>query len=314
MSDTDSRLAHFPVTFFAVTMGLGGLTLAYHAAGFETVSRGLLWVTVAVFGVLALTYAAKWLRHGAAARAEWGHPVKIAFFPTMAISILLIATALAGAMPDIARWIWGVGAAAQLVLTLAVVSSWIDKGHYSAAHLTPAWFIPAVGNVIVPLAGAQLGFVELSWFFFAIGVTFWIILLTLVFNRLVFHDPIPGRLFPSLAILIAPPTVAFVSWVRLTGEADAFARILLNGGYFFALLVLLQAPRFARLPFALSFWALSFPVAALTVASFVFAKAVQSPLHHSIGMGLLVLLSLIVAGLVLRTLRAMIAGEICRPE
>jgi tellurite resistance protein len=35
-------------------------------------------------------------------------------------------------------------------------------------------------------------------------------LLTLVFNRIIFHDPLPGKLQPTLVILIAPPAVA--SW------------------------------------------------------------------------------------------------------
>ncbi|PIE11032.1 MAG: C4-dicarboxylate ABC transporter [Rhodobacterales bacterium] len=320
MSDSqDSRLAHFPVTFFAITMGLGGLTLAFHAAGHAVpwshmAFNVMLVVTLAVFATISAFYVTKWLRHGAAARGEWHHPVKIAFFPTIAISILLMSTALTGINKDIALWVWAVGAAAQFVLTIAVISSWIDKTHYAQGHLTPAWFIPAVGNVIVPLAGVPLGFPEISWYFFAVGVTFWIILLTLVFNRLVFHDPIPARLFPSLVILIAPPAVAFVSWVRLTGEIDAFARILLNAGYFFAALNIVQVPKLAKLPFALSFWALSFPLAALTVASFLFGRETGSNIHTGIGLALLALLTVTVAGLALRTLKAIARNEICKPE
>lgn len=313
------RLAHFPVTFFAVTMGLGGLTLALHAAddivpGAGKASVILLAATALTFAALLLIYAAKWLRHGNEARAEWHHPVRIAFFPTLPISILLLATAFMSHRPELARVLWMVGAAGQAMLTLAVVSSWIDHNHYAQGHLTPAWFIPAVGNVIVPLAAVPLGYVEIAWHFFAVGMLFWIVLLTLVFNRLVFHDPIPARLFPSLVILIAPPAVAFVSWVRLTEDLGAMAHVLLNIGYFFALLVAIQIPKLARLPFALSFWALSFPIAALTVASFLFARKTGSEFHQWIGIGLLSLLVLTVIGLILRTVKAIAGHEICRPE
>lgn len=56
--------------------------------------------------------------------------------------------------------------------------------------LTLAWFIQVVGNVLVPVAGVPLGFVDVSWFFFSIGMFFWLILMTLVFNRMIFHQAI----------------------------------------------------------------------------------------------------------------------------
>ena len=119
---------------------------------------------------------------------------------------------------------------------------------------------------------------------------------------------------PTLVILIAPPAVAFVAWVRLTGDVDAFARVLLNLAYVFALIVLTQAPRFFRLPFALSWWALTFPVAALSVASFVHAHETGSDGHRMIGYALTVLLAIAVATLVVRTAQAIRAKQICQPE
>lgn len=76
----------------------------------------------------------------------------------------------------------------------------------------------------MPIAGVQHGFSELSWFFFSIGVVFWLVLLTIIFNRMFFHQPLPGKLLPTLFILIAPPGAGFVSWLQLNGELDAFAR------------------------------------------------------------------------------------------
>jgi tellurite resistance protein len=182
-------------------------------------------------------------------------------------------------------------------------------------HISPAWFIPAVGNVVVPVAGVPLGFVELSWLFFSAGLVFWIVLLTLVVNRLIFHDPLPARLLPTLVILIAPPAVAFLAWAQLTGGGDdPVGRILLNAAYVFAAIVALQVPALARLPFALSFWALSFPVAALAIASLRFGALAQSVPHTWIGAGVLVLLVAVVLGLMARTALAVTRREICLPE
>lgn len=309
-------LPEFPVAFFAVVMGLAGLTLALraaeHALGLgDGASLAAAILTISTFVAAAACYTAKLAVHRAAVAAEWAHPVRIAFFPAISISLLLIATILAPLAPGCAT---AIGAAAQGALALAVVANWIGHRPFQPVHLNPAWFIPAVGNIVAPLGGVGLGFTELSWLFFSAGMVFWVVLQTLVFNRLIFHDPLPERLVPTLMILIAPPAVAFVAYFRLTGEVDAFARILLNSGYVALGVVLTQAGRLIRLPFALSWWALSFPVAALSVASLAYAEAMRSPPHRMIGLVLVAALAAIVTGLVVRTAMAIRADEIFRPE
>ncbi len=321
MSDIviEPRLKHFPVPLFAVVMGLMGLSLALHAASaayptLEVFSNLVMWFGIAVFLAVALFYIAKCIKFADAVQAEWNHPIKLAFFPAISISMLLMSSALLTSFPDTARGIWIIGAALQAVLTVAVISGWISHRAFEVGHLTPAWFIPAVGNVIAPIAGAKLGYVELSWLFFSAGLVFWLILLTLVFNRLIFHNPIPSKLLPTLVILIAPPAVAFVAYLSLIETVDVFARILLNSGYVFAVLVLVQARKLIRQPFSLSWWALSFPVAGLTIASFQFAAITGSWSHVVIGSIILVVLLVIMTGLVWRTGLAFMRDEICLPE
>ncbi|MBV7409876.1 SLAC1 anion channel family protein [Maritimibacter sp. DP1N21-5] len=313
------RLEYFPVTFFAVVMGLMGLALALNAAApfspwTEILSQGVFWSALGIFAVIAALYGSKLAAHFAAVKAEWQHPVKLAFFPTFSISLLLTATALLELAPAVAQGLWLVGVVGQGVLTIAVVSGWISHRSFEVGHLTPAWFIPAVGNVIVPVAGVRMGYLETSWLFFSGGMMFWGVLLTMVMNRLVFHDPIPARLFPTMVILIAPPSVAFVSYVGLVGHVDGFARVLISLAYIFAALVLAQVPRLVRLPFALSWWALSFPLAALAIASFLFARLEGTTFHLAAGFFVLLLLVVVVIGLGLRTILGLIRGEILQPD
>jgi tellurite resistance protein len=316
---SEARLPHVPVTLFTVVMGLSGFTLALRAG--ET-SLGLTHLlsgaahglTMVVLAAVSLAYLAKGIRHPAEVVAEWRHPVKLAFFPAISISLVLVSIIMLAPAPGIARALWLMAIPVQLILTLAVVSGWISARAFQHGHLSPAWFIPAVGNVIVAIAGVPLGYIEISWFFVSVGLIFWVVLLTLVMNRLIFHDPLPERLQPSLVILIAPPAVGYLAWVELAGGVDAFARVLLNGAYFFVLIVALQLPRLLRLPFSLAFWALSFPLAAVTSASFAHAEAAGSAGHRVIGVVLLGVLCVIIAGLVWRTLRALREDAIFRPD
>ncbi len=275
----------------------------------------LVWLLSAtVMALVAIVYIAKALRYPGMVIQEWHHPVKLAFFPTITVSLLLLATATHAHAPELAEWIWLVGVVGQGVLTIAVVTGWISHRSFEVGHLTPAWFIPAVGNVIVPVLGARIGYIETSWLFFSGGILFWIVLLTLVMNRLIFHDPIVARLFPTMMILIAPPAVAFIAYVGMVGEVDGFARILMNAGYIFAALVIAQVPRLVKMPFALSWWALSFPLAALSIASFRFSQLDGSRAHQNIGVLVLTLLVLVIAGLIYRTIKAMIRDEVFKPE
>ncbi|MGP3697558.1 SLAC1 anion channel family protein [Rhodobacter sp. NSM] len=314
-----ARLAHFPVTFFAVGMGMLGLTIAVHAAeaaygrGSEA-STALLGLSFGVIALVAFFYTLKLLLHPGAVSAEWHHPVRIAFFPAISISLLLASIALLGRWPEVAHGVWIGGTTLQGVLALSVISAWIGHRPFQPGQLTPAWFIPAVGNVIVPIAGVPLGHVEIAWLFFSGGLLFWIVLLTLVMNRLMFHDPLPGKMVPTLMILIAPPAVSYVAWLRLAGEGGAFGHVLLSVAYVFAAIVVTQGGRFLRMPFAMSWWALSFPLAALAIASFAHAAAAGSEAHRWIGTGLLGLLVLVVLALVLRTALGIWRNEICIAE
>nr|WP_319484385.1 SLAC1 anion channel family protein [uncultured Cohaesibacter sp.] len=316
---TPSRLEHFPNAFFAMVMGLAGFTLATEriekSLGVEhSISLFLLIFTGIVFALLLGFYLAKAVRYPEAILWEWNHPVRLCFFPAASIGLILMGTALAPFSPQLSFGFWAVGAALHLLGTLAVLSTWIGHRNFELMHLNPAWFIPVVGNILVPIAGARLGYIEISWFFFAIGILFWIVLLTLVFNRLVFHNPLPQRLLPTLMILIAPPAVGFVSFVTMTGEISPFSRVLYYTGVFFFLIILLQLPKLSRISFAMSWWAYSFPMAALTISTLLYAEKIQSAFHEKLGLVLFALLVLVIIGLLVRTARAILGNEICQPE
>lgn len=313
------RLENFPIVFFATVMGLSGLALAImkaeHVLGRSpAIGPAVAVVALAVFVVLAILYAAKAIRYPHAVTEEWHHPVRLSFFPAVSISLILIGTAFRAIHPQAAFALWAFGAGLQIVATLAVVSAWIGQRPFEPKQMTPAWFIPAVGNIIVPIAGVEFGMTEISWFFFSVGLVFWIVLLTLVFNRMVFHDPLTGRLLPTLMILVAPPSVGFIAWTHLTGTLDPFGRILFGAAILFALIVLTQAGKLRRLGFVMSFWAYSFPLAALTIATFTYAEMSNSIVHRNTGLALAVLTTIVICGLLARTGLAIHRREICRPE
>ncbi|MCL3860072.1 SLAC1 anion channel family protein [Actinotalea sp. K2] len=316
-----ARLSHLPVTFFATIMGFAGLALAWLRAAPVlgaplVVGQALFWVALTACGLVLLAYLAKVIRHPVAVRIELHHPVRLAFVPTSTIALLLLATAGQDFAPGLAAVLWWFGAVGQLVLTLYVLSAWISRPVFGMQHVTPAWFIPVVGMVAVPLAGVTFGPVELSWFFFSAGLVFWAALLPMVLTRLFVHEqPVPDQLLPTLAVLIAPPAVAFLSYLRLAGGGlDTASRVLYYTAAFFALLFVTQVGRLRRLPFFLSWWAYAFPLAGLSVATTAMAREVGGGFLSAAAWVLLAVISSLVTLLTVRTVAAIARGQICVPE
>lgn len=314
-----ARLEHLPLSFFSVVMGLAGLSIAWEktlqVTGLDVpIPFLLVTMTFVCFVALLALHLMRLTRYSSAVIEDLNHPVKLNFLATLPISMLLLSVAMLPLQSLTAEALWLLGSVLQLAILLFIMNSWIHKQHYKIEHLNPAWFIPAVGNVLVPLSGVQLGYPEVSWFFFSVGMLFWVVLLSIIFNRILFHSPMPDKLLPTLFILIAPPSVGFISYVRLTNSFDAFAHMLYYVALFFTLLLLTQFSRFTRLPFFLSSWAYSFPLASITVASWLMYELTRADFFKLLAMSLLALLSLVVALLSLRTVQAIRAGEVCVPE
>ncbi|MFD2114043.1 SLAC1 anion channel family protein [Thiorhodococcus fuscus] len=318
-TETHSRIQFFPISFFAMVMGLTGLTIgwekAQHILDLDLgITPWLVGFSSTLFLVLAFLYATKLALHRAFVVKELRHPVKLNFFPAISISLLLLAIAFLPLAPSVSRVLWTAGASLHLLFTLYVVSVWIHHDHFQVHHMNPAWFIPAVGNVLVPVAGVPLGHPEVSWFFFSVGMLFWLILMTIIFYRVLFHQPIEERLMPTLFILIAPPAVGFIAYLRLVQDLDGFGHALYYSALFLTLLLFTQAPRFLRLGFFLSWWAYSFPLAAFSIANMLMFDQTGSAFFRYLGIGMLTMLTGIVAVLLVNTLKAVTKRKICSPD
>jgi tellurite resistance protein len=314
-----NRLQHFPISFFAMVMGLAGLTIAWQKAqkvlqidiGINAV---LAILTGLVFLSLLVAYLLKTGQYFDAVKQELKHPIRLNFFPTISISLILLSIIAFHYSHGLASWLWMIGSILHLLFTHFVMNSWIHHDHYEIHHMNPAWFIPVVGNVLVPIVGVRLGYAEVSWFFFSIGMVFWLILFAIIFNRVLFHNPLPGKLMPTFFIMVAPPAVGFIAYTQLNGDIDNFARVLYYTGLFLTLLFFSQGRNFLGIPFALSWWAYSFPIAAITIATFVMFELTGFVLFKTLGVILISLLTLIVAYLLYRTIMGIRAKGICQPE
>jgi len=210
--------------------------------------------------------------------------------------------------------VWLAGTSLQLVLAVTIVVRWMTR-NVEIHHASPAWFIPVVGNILVPIAGGPLGHVEISWFFFYVGLVFWLVLFTIVLYRIIFHDQMPDRFLPTLFILMAPPAIGCVAYGAINGGGlDGLVRLLYFTALFIALLLLAMAPLFWRLPYAVSWWAYTFPSASLAGASLHYHALLGG--DGSAGLAAVILLTAtgIIALVAVRTVAVLVQGRLFVPE
>ena len=313
-------LEYLPVAFFGSVMGLTGLSVGWKRAhdllGAPLwISDSIAWIAVLAFCALLVAYGIKTACAPDKVWSEFRHPIAGNLFGTLLISILLIPIVIAPVSLPTARVVWLIGAAGMILFAWTMVSRWMGE-RQQVAHATPAWIVPVVGVLDVPLALPSLQWPplpELMLFSLAVGLFFAVPLFTLIFSRLVFEAPMPDALQPTLLILVAPFSVGFLCYVVTFGQVDRFAEAL----YFlmlFVLAVLLGRLRILRgcCPFRVTWWAVSFPLAASASAALRFAQFDSNWFTTSVAWTLLTFATLIIAGLLVRTLVGVARGELQR--
>lgn len=284
----ESWLLHFPIMFFASIMGVGGLGLVTQKALKVFALENLMWLSTAfaflstfLLCLVTCLYFAKIIKYPSAFLGELRHPIRINFFAAISVSMLIISILNVHLFPqNITLSIFYGAVFLQLVFSLYVVRYWfINAMQQQMAN--PAWFIPIVGNLIVPLAGMNLNLAfenyiipfEILVFYFGMGSFFWILLNAALLIRLIFGENLPQKFLPTLFIFIAPPSVFALDILLLfahlseSGVLLGVASASFSVALFFVFLMISMLNVFVNMKFALSWWAFTFPLAAFTLCA-----------------------------------------------
>ncbi|HWT72927.1 MAG TPA: SLAC1 anion channel family protein [Oxalicibacterium sp.] len=313
------KLGYLPVALFGAVMGLTGLAVAWRIAHahFGTplwIAQVLGAAALLAFAAQSIAYAIKAATDFASVQAEFAHPVAGNLFGTPLVSLLLLPFLLADINLTLARVVWTVGAIGMVLFAWRIVVRWIDE-RQKPAHATPAWIVPAVGLIDVPLALPVLGWSDtlhgVMVFATAVGLFFAIPLFTMILSRLMFEEPMPGAMQPSLLIMVAPFAVGFSAYATTFGRIDDFAEAL------YMLMLFVLAVLFGRLrhlrsccPFRVSWWAVSFPLAASAGTSLRFAQHAGNVFADGIAVLVLAIATTTIVGLAIRTLLGIVRGEL----
>ena len=303
-------LEFFPISIFGAIMGLTGLSFSWEWAektwGVTSYIRNTIEVlTLLSFVTLTVTYLLKWIKYPVLVKKEFKHPVSVSFFATFIISLLLIPGFLLRFSVPAATVLWSIGAVLMFAFCWYVFRKWLDEPQ-ETGNAMPAWVLPIAGTLDVPLVGVRLpipGIHQICLAFFGIGLVLSLILLTIIISRLFFQESLPEPLQPTLLVLVAPFALAFSGYESLTGLQDLTASVFF---YFDLFLFLIFGSKIFLLavccPFRVTWWAVSFPLVAFTIATFRYASHIHSVIFQCLPAGMLAISTAAILYLFIQTL------------
>jgi tellurite resistance protein len=308
------RLLAIPPNFFAITMGLAGLAGVWRLAGalyhLPTFIGDVLYViAAAVYLPLLVIFAMKLVLKPRTVMGELTHPILGPFYSLLPVTGMLLAVGLEPYAFRVALVLFLVFFVATILLGGWMTGQWIvDNMDTETFH--PGYFLPTVAGALVGADGAgHFGLLGPGWMSFGIGMICWVVLGSIILNRLFFRPGLPPGLVPTLAIEIAPPVVAGNAYFTLTdGRIDTLAYVLAGYAVLMVLVQLRIAPLYWKTPFAPSFWAFTFSYASVASDAMRWIELEHIPGGFFLGCVLLAGITLLIGGIALRSLVALRQG------
>ncbi|CAI0550794.1 unnamed protein product [Linum tenue] len=144
-----------------------------------------------------------------------------------------------------------------------------------------------IGNLVGARAAAEMGWREVAVCLFSLGMAHYLVLFVTLYQRLSGGNCLPSMLRPVFFLFFAAPSMASLAWVAISGRVDTSAKMLFFLSLFLFLSLVIKLFFFHFLKFNIAWWAYSFPLTVLALASVDYAREVKGAVAH----GLMLLLS-----------------------
>ncbi|MCF2137664.1 MAG: tellurite-resistance/dicarboxylate transporter [Candidatus Thorarchaeota archaeon] len=311
----DSKwIQNFAPSWFAVVMGTGilAMTSLQYATmlpllGF--VASGLAIFNIIVFFILLIPWILRWIFYPKEASDDLKHPNMSNFYPTMTIALVVLAAHFGQfGFSSLAFRTWLLGALGTVIFSILIPYEMFKKEEIAPEHISPAWFIPPVALIVIPLVGGpfiaqasglmQEFLILLNYFGFGAGFLLYISLLAICLYRFIIHHPMPNTMAPTVWISLGPigaGTVAVVNVITNSSFVTVKEPFFIMGFLFWsfgiwwlfmAIIMTVHYIRRLTLPYAMTWWAFIFPLGAFVAGCHVIGQTLGFQLIDFIGFGL----------------------------
>jgi len=312
-------IKNFAPSWFAAVMGTGILAVtslfySQYVPVLKDVAVLLFYFNVILFFVLLIPWTLRWFLYTKEALSDLNHPILSNFYATIAIAMLVLSAnfSIIGENVFIGEIFWFVGVALTIFFGLLSPFIMFKGEHVTMDHINPAWFIPPVGLIVIPIPGSFMiaqysGFIRelvifLNYFGWGAGFFIYMALCAICMHRFILRRPLPNTLAPTIWINLGPIGAGTVALINLVNHSEfitvkepfwVFGLLFWGFGIWWVLIAIAMTFYYMRkmkLPYALSWWAFTFPLGAYVAASHSVATTFHLEIVDLIGFGLYLLL------------------------
>ncbi len=332
---------NFTPSWFASVMGTGILALvslfyAKYLPILKNFGVVLYYFNIALFFFLLIPWILRWILFPKNALSDLEHPVISNFYPTLSVGMLVLSAdfIVIGKNIYMGEIFWFIGAFLTIFFSLLTPFIAFRGEHVKIDHINPGWFIPPVGLIVIPIPGSLLinhvssGFKDIvllvNIFGWGAGFFLYITLLAICMYRFILHHPLPGTLAPTIWINLGPigaGTTALINLIKHTSLVPEGSLAFFFGLLFWsfgiwwlamAIIMTLYYIHTIKIPYAMSWWAFTFPVGAYVSATYVIGTTFGIKLITDIGFGIYWLLVFLWVVTLIRTVTNTYTGSIFR--
>ncbi|KAF4358305.1 hypothetical protein F8388_014575 [Cannabis sativa] len=316
-----SILTKFHAGYFRISLSLGGQALLWKkfmgprttnttnsvVLMINSTSTFLVLWSFALFTLifLSLIYLLKCLFNFKMVKAEFLHHVGVNYLFVPWISWLLLLQTAPFLAPTTPTYLilWWIFSVPVVLLDVKIYGQWFTKGkRYLSMAANPTSQLSVIGNLVGAQAAARMGWRESAVGLFSLGMVHYLVLFVTLYQRLAGGDRLPAMLRPVFFLFFAAPSMASLAWESIVGDFDMVSKMLFFLSLFLFLSLICRPMLFKRSMrrFNIAWWAYSFPMTVLALASFEYAEEVKGGIAHVLMLllfGLSVLVSLTLVAL-----------------
>ncbi|XP_027149436.1 S-type anion channel SLAH1-like [Coffea eugenioides] len=304
-------LTRFHAGYFRISLSLGGQALLWKTLlqpanhVILTTIPIIVWLFALFILVLfSILYILRCVYRFNMVKAEFLHHIGVNYLFAPWISWLLLLQSSPFVAPKNVSYLilWWIFAVPVFVLDVKIYGQWFTKGkRYLTAVANPTSQISVIGNLVGARAAAQMGWQEIAVCLFSLGMVHYLVLFVTLYQRFPGCDRLPAMLRPVFFLFFAAPSMASLAWDTISGSFDIASKMLFFLSLFLFISLICRPFLFKKSMrrYHVAWWAYSFPVTSLALASAEYAQEVEGGVTHAImlilsGLSVLVILSLLV--------------------
>ncbi|KAF3446388.1 hypothetical protein FNV43_RR11567 [Rhamnella rubrinervis] len=256
--------------------------------------------------LLSLLYLLRCFFYFKLVKAEFLHDVGVNYLFVPWISWLLLLQTVPFLQPETVPYLvlWWIFAVPVVILDVKIYGQWFTKGkRFLTTVANPTSQLSVIGNMVGAQAAAHMGWKESAVCMFSLGMVHYLVLFVTLYQRLSGGDRLPVMLRPVFFLFFAAPSVASLAWEGIAGAFDMGSKMLFFLSLFLFTSLICRPTLFKRSMrrFSIAWWAYSFPLTVLALASIEYAEEVKGGIAHVLMLLLLVLSVLVSISLVVFT-------------